>query len=141
MSGSLSGRIFPALIILVVVAAVIAGLFLIGSPAEERARRVDARRVDALRQISGVVDLYWTRHGRLPDSLGALVGEPGVALETVDPKTGDPYGYRVLSDSTYELCASFEMPSPEGAGRIGGDWWFHEAGTTCYPLKASTTSR
>ncbi len=141
MNGSLSGRLFPALVIVVVAAAVVAGLFLIGSPAEERARRVDANRVDALRQIAGVVDLYMSRHGRLPDSLVALVREPGVSLETMDPKTGEPYGFRVLSDSTYELCATFEMPSAEGSGRIGEDWWFHETGPTCYPLKASTTSR
>ncbi|HIA74480.1 MAG TPA: hypothetical protein EYN99_08630, partial [Gemmatimonadetes bacterium] len=52
-----------------VIAAVGVGLFILGSPMEERARRVDDRRVADLQGIAAATDLYWTRHSRLPESL------------------------------------------------------------------------
>ncbi len=97
----------------VVVAAVAAGLFVLGPPSQERARRFDDRRVTDLHAIAAATDVYWTRHARLPESLEELASEPGVRIATGDPASSLPYGYRALDDAGYELCAYFERESVE----------------------------
>ena len=94
-------------LVVAVLAVVIVGVTLLDSPAQERLRRLDERRVDDLRSISVELDFYWTREGTLPSSLEDLSSEPGVFLELYDPETGQPYEYRVLSSNTYKLCAEF----------------------------------
>ena len=107
----------------VVVVAVVSGLIVLGPPSEQRARRLDDRRVEDLHGITCAVDLYWTRHGRLPAFLDELSGESGVNISSHGPRTTQLYEYRVLGDKTYELCAHFQRdlpePSPGVAGRKG----------------------
>lgn len=90
-----------------------AGLFILGSPMEERARRVDDRRVADLHGIVAATDLYWPRHSRLPSSLDDLTDEPGVRISTGDPARSEIYGYQPLDSVQYEVCASFERESGE----------------------------
>ena len=94
-----------------VVAAVVFGLVLLGSPAEERERRIDDRRAADLHGIAAAVDLYRTRHGRLPASLDDLAAEPGFRISTLDPTSSETYGYRALDDGRYEVCATFGTDS------------------------------
>ncbi len=101
----------------VVIAAVAAGLFVVGSPAEERARRFDERRVTDLHGIAAATDLFWRRYSRLPESLEALSAESGVQIVTADPLGSKAYGYRPLDGSRYEVCADFERESAEFSGR------------------------
>ena len=96
-----------------VIAAVVVGLFVLGSPKEERARRVDNRRVADLNGIVSATDLYWTRHSQLPESLDDLAAEPGVRISTGDPASSDGYGYQPLDSARYEVCATFERESGE----------------------------
>ena len=142
----------------VVVVAAVSGLIVLGPPSEQRARRLDDRRVEDLRGITRAVDLYWTRHGRLPASLDELSRESGVNIDSRDPGTTQLYDYRVLGEETYELCANFQrdLPeSPDASGerveRVGGDilvtnperlergsqrvskgFWAHGAGRQCF---------
>ncbi|MEW6754578.1 MAG: hypothetical protein AB1505_26885 [Candidatus Latescibacterota bacterium] len=118
-----------------------AGLWVLDSPAEERSRRLDARRVGDLDRIAGAVDLYWTRHGRLPVSLDTLAGEPGVYLTGRDPRTGEPYEYRALGDSTYQVCASFERATPASQRDPRPDFWSHGTGRQCFALAARRQGR
>jgi hypothetical protein len=64
-----------------VITAVAAGLFILGSPTEERARRIDDRRVADLKGIVAATDLYWTRHSgspvRLPETRKGTSGHTG----------------------------------------------------------------
>ena len=125
-----------------VVGAVAGGLFVLGSPAEQRVRRLDTRRVTDLAQIRGAVDAYWTTHGRLPESVAALAAAQGPYLKTHerDPVTGQPYEYRVLTTDTYELCGTFERESTEDERYVmpyGGAPWSHPAGRHCVTFKAA----
>jgi len=45
-----------------VAAAVIAGLYVIGAPSEERALRLDERRLTDLMRLTAAVDAYWSMH-------------------------------------------------------------------------------
>ena len=124
------------LVVAAVVIAVVSGLVLLGPPSEERTRRLDDRRVNDLRKITRATDLYWTRHGRLPASLDELSQEPGVTLNSRDPTTPEPYGYRALDAATYELCANFQRGSAEESQGPAKDFWSHGAGRQCFQLEA-----
>lgn len=149
-----------------VVAAVAVGLVLLGNPARERERRIDDRRAADLHGIAAAADLYRTRHGRLPASLDELAAEPGLTINTRDPTSSETYGYRVLDDGRYEVCATFAVESggPTGstpilqrscqgchapgsplatrvddpaAARLGlRDLWAHGSGRQCFEMPA-----
>lgn len=124
-----------------VVAVVIGGILLLDSPAEERSRRLDERRVDDLRSISAELDFYWTRERTLPSSLEELADEPGVFLELYDPESGEAYEYRVLSSNTYELCAEFARDTAEERNRFYTENWSHGPGKQCFELEAQDVER
>lgn len=99
-----------------VVAAVAFGLVLLGSPAQERARRIDDRRVADLHGIAAASNLYWSRHSRLPASLDDLTAAPGLRINTRDPVSSETYGYQALDTLRYEVCATFDGESPAVPG-------------------------
>lgn len=99
-----------------VAAAVVAGLVVLGSPAGERERRIDDRRVADLHAIAAAAELYRSRHSRLPASLDELAAEPGMRINTRDPATAEVYGYRVLDSARYEVCATFDRESDGAPG-------------------------
>ena len=68
--------VLVAVVVLVVAAAVTAGLVLVGSPSEARLERLDARRVEDLQRLSRLIDVHWAKHGRLPASLDKVDSEP-----------------------------------------------------------------
>ncbi|MCY3610853.1 MAG: hypothetical protein OXH51_04895 [Gemmatimonadetes bacterium] len=149
-----------------VVAAVVVGLVLLGNPAQERERRIDDRRAADLHAIAAATDLYWARHGQLPASLDDLAAEPGLSVNTRDPSTSEMYGYRVLDDGRYEVCATFAAESggpvrstpilerscqgchapgspiasrvdDPAAARVGlRDLWAHGSGRQCFQMQA-----
>jgi type II secretory pathway pseudopilin PulG len=133
-------QIIGGLLAAVVLAAIIAGLLLIGSPADERARRLDERRVADLTNISNAIDLYWTRQMKLPSSLDELKQEPGGNVSLRDPITDEEYEYRQLEGETYELCAEFDGQSPQSDRREVAGFWSHAAGRYCFRRDARKAS-
>ncbi|MBA3948824.1 MAG: hypothetical protein H0X44_02635 [Acidobacteria bacterium] len=127
------------LVIAAVVAAVGAGLIILGSPADVRARRLDERRVGDLREWTRAIDAYWTANTQLPVSLDEVRRQQAwTHLAVNDPSTGEPYVYRAKGAVAYELCAVFDRASPD-AGRPDDDaLWGHGAGPSCFTLEART---
>jgi hypothetical protein len=124
------------LLTVVVVAAVATGIYLIGSPSEERARRLDRKRVEHLANLTRAVDVYWIRHARIPPTLDELRKEVGDSVTTIDPGTSARYEYQPLEGAAYELCAAFERDSTE-AGRLDGEMeWSHRSGRHCFRREA-----
>jgi len=130
------GSVLLGAAVTVVIAAVVAGLLVLGSPTDERVRRVDDRRVEDLQGIMAATDLYWTRHALLPASLDELTAEPGVRISTGDPASSETYGYQPLDSVRYEVCATFEGESGEIARDREKDLWAHGAGRQCFELEA-----
>ncbi len=125
--------------------AVITGLVVLGSPSEARARRLDERRVAALRRITRATNLYRTRHDRLPASLQELAQDPEVSLLARDPATGESYEYEVLGPNTYAVCARFERADSDASYQepesVGEDAWRHGAGRQCFQREAPAEIR
>jgi hypothetical protein len=121
-------KVLIAIVFTVVVGAIAAGFFLLGTPSEERTRRLDERRLSDLRRLQLATDLYWTRNGRLPLTLDDLAKEAGTGIYSRDPTSGQPYEYRVKDADTYELCVVFEREQPSGG------FWSHGAGRRCFEI-------
>ena len=130
---TLTGRqILAGVVSLVVLAAIVTGIVILGSPSEERARRLDQLRVNDLGGIKNAVNFYYDRNGRLPSSLDELSKEPGVHIST-DPISGQAYRYRSLGADEFELCGTFDRDS-ERPVSSGVDIWAHRAGDHCVTL-------
>jgi hypothetical protein len=114
-----------------VIAGVAGGLMILGPPSEERINRFDRRRVEDLQRIEEAVNVYWTRHGRLPASLEELSREAGIGINARDPGTMEIYGYRPLDGRKFELCAVFERESGQASAFAAG-FWSHGAGPRCF---------
>ena len=133
--------IIAMIVSVIVLAVVIVGVVLLDSPAQERLRRLDERRVDDLRELFNELNFYWARETTLPPSLEELSNEAGVFVELFDPETGEPYEYQVLSSNTYELCAQFALDTAAEQDRFYKDVWSHGPGRQCFKLEARDVNR
>ena len=124
--------------IAVVGTAVVVGLVRLGPPSDERSRRLDEQRIEDLDRLARSVDLHWTRDGSLPLSLGALSDAAVPGARFSDPGTSQPYGYRVLGDSTFELCGRFET---DWSARSSDEFWSHPPGRFCFELDVRAVRR
>jgi type II secretory pathway pseudopilin PulG len=129
-----AGRVALLAVIAIVAAAVIAGLVVSGSPAEQRRLRADDRRVNDLRQLSGTIQRYYADAKKLPPDLGTLVNGWALSGVPLDPETESEYEYEIVTDDTYRLCAGFSRESRESAPR---DFWTHGSGRQCFAFDYS----
>lgn len=128
-----------------------------GGPGSQRTLRLDQRRVDDLQSIQWSVINYWQQTETLPANLAALSTPLSNYTVPRDPEfqKGNEYEYRVVADKSFELCATFAAPLPEGwvpanssgqfmatdsamteparaPGSAQSDSWAHEAGRSCF---------
>ena len=130
----LNGKFVGLLAAVAALAAVIAGLYLSGSPGEQRLLRLDEQRVQDLRAISHNIDTYRTARDALPQDLDILVETQRLRRLPVDPVTGARYEYEIVAEDDYRLCAEFDRPSPPSAAIE--DFWLHPRGRQCFALSA-----
>ena len=142
MSGSRRAA-FAIAASIAVTGAVVAGLLALGSPGAQRARRLDARRLEDLRSLAGGIEHAWRTQRTLPRSLEELPA--GFESSRRDPETGQEYEYSVRGESRYQLCATFDRDNTEDAERpwpgrdpIALSIWTHGAGRSCFELEPSS---
>ncbi|RJQ29032.1 hypothetical protein C4571_02305 [Candidatus Parcubacteria bacterium] len=140
----LSGRalLFVRGAIIFVALAVIAGLFVAGSPFKQRLLRFDRQKVNDLQNIQWQAVNYWQKKQALPPDLEALRDDISGYAVPRDPQTGAGYEYRTTGDRTFELCAEFNLPSSGGTTFYArpypipelpqGESWDHKEGRTCF---------
>jgi hypothetical protein len=120
------------------VLTVVAGLVLSGAPSHSRVRELDARRLDALRQLGESVDVYYDRSGRLPHSLDDVMTVPGVTFASVrDPETHARFGYQRVDSLRYRLAATFagaDTLRPDGS--VIEERWRHGRGQVWFDRAA-----
>lgn len=133
-------RNFAIAATLAVVLGIISGFWILGTPQRQRLIAADRERISDLINISN--QLYQRANNaqsldqpfELPASLDQA-SRIGQAAQT-DPITNQPYTYRRLSNTTYELCATFAtdtstyslQPTPNGANQR----WQHPVGEHCF---------
>ena len=144
MPSSFGYRLFVAIVILAVVAGIIGGLVISGSPSKERLRTLDRRRSDQISQLSNAIDSFYNNKGYLPGTVDTLQSDQatyGYLNEALlDPVTRLPYEYHITSSSTFELCGTFDTDTSEPQSRVDLEpsnpqmysaW--HPAGRACFP--------
>ncbi|MES2623877.1 MAG: hypothetical protein V4628_01240 [Pseudomonadota bacterium] len=117
----------------IVAIAVAAGLYVSGSPGEQRLLRLDEKRLSDLLQLSYAISNYWDEAERLPAGLSALVDGQRLRGVPADPESGAMYIYEPGAMDAYRLCAEFARASIQ---RVPDDFWAHEAGRQCFALEA-----
>ena len=135
-------RAFASGVTVAVLAAVLGGLFLAGSPGRARGIQLDRERASHLSGISTALDRYWNEFDELPDDLETLERTRGYAVPSIrDPETQAPYEYRVTDARSYELCAVFAAASDADRwsptyNRYGSTsrFWEHAAGRGCFSI-------
>lgn len=125
---------------LVVLAAIAAGIFAVGSPAMARLQRLDQTRVQDLQALSQAVQNYYRTEGKLPVAAADLKTNASHLSyrETSDPETGAAYEYLSEGDRDYTICATFALAGSIGYAGIAAVW-AHEAGRHCFKQSASKT--
>lgn len=131
----------------VVLAALVGGFVVMGSPFAQRDYRLDETRVNDLSQIQWEIVNYWQNKDELPDELSMLEDSLRAFRVPTDPITGAPYEYTKTGELSFELCAVFARGSrDDGIGRgpfpdrlgssdtfLGGENnWEHDAGRQCF---------
>jgi hypothetical protein len=126
--------IFAAGFGLAVLAAVIAGVVVVGPPGEARRQQLDKQRVRELQALSRALADYHKERGDLPASLDQLadpVKRP--ALHLADPETKIAYEFRATAPEAYELCAAFQATLDAATGDdVYNAFWYHPPGRACY---------
>ena len=139
--------------VIIVLAGVIGGFIITGSPWTQRSLRFDSQRVSDLTNIQWQIISVWQQKGILPASLAVLNDPISGYSVPVDPNTGAAYEYTMKGATTFELCATFDLPTQDLSGRgayqgdtsVGvtypsvyngtngtADNWSHQAGRTCF---------
>ncbi len=97
------------IVALVVVAAIVYGIVIIGSPASQRAKMMDDQRVNDLSNIQNqIVYSQWENKGEVPATLEALKDPISGFTIPTDPETKQSYEYKMISKNSFELCATFK---------------------------------
>ena len=127
---------------LLVIVAVGYSMYLIGTPGEQRDRRLDDDRVWHLQNIARNIDTFLVLNGEMPSDLSELAG-PRYHVESIaDPDTGAAYEYRVTAERDYELCALFATDSADRRGDarpFSESVWEHGEGRMCFELTAEAS--
>lgn len=152
--------LFSIVASVLVLAAIVWSFGVIGSPKEQRAWRLDDRRVQDLQSIQWQVISHWQQKESLPMNLSELANPLSGFMVPVDPEfeKGLTYEYNRTGDMSFELCATFSAVMPHGwqdygngggvtplfygerdvavSSRpypgIGGDSWLHDQGRKCF---------
>jgi hypothetical protein len=96
------------------VSALVYGFSVIPTPAQQRELKLDHKRVSDLGEIQFSIDEYYRNSHRLPASLDELTTNTYYAskeLGKTDPETKQSYEYSIVSEKTYQLCATFTTDS------------------------------
>lgn len=128
------GRLALPGVIAIVAVAVVAGLIVSGSPAEQRRLRADDRRISDLQRLSSSIQGYYVNAEKLPPNLETLVNGWMRSAIPLDPETDEEYLYEIVGDASYRLCAEFARDSRPNRPR---DFWTHGSGRHCYAFDYS----
>lgn len=125
----------------VVLGSIILGFFVVGTPAEQRRRRMDDQRVNDLQMIQGQIIDYWNRKDTLPAKLTDLQDNISGFIVPTDPETKQQYEYVIREPLKFEICANFSASNKDLIVKSQARYyaydmyqqnWEHESGRACF---------
>jgi len=141
-------KIRPIVVSIIILATIIWGFAVMGSPQSQRLFRYDNQKVSDLQNIQWQVISYWQMNGTIPANLGELAKTQQYIVPT-DTQLKKDYEYKGTGNMTFELCADFNKENmtnqnkygyevaPMGVGygkidAIQNSNWNHKAGRQCF---------
>jgi hypothetical protein len=131
--------------IIVVLAIIVAGFFVAGSPFKQRLIRFDEKKISNLQEIQSQTLNYWMQKEALPAKLEDLTDSISGFKAPLDPQTGKIYSYEKTGKLSFELCANFNLvreygenglnsisAKPMSSAAFGTENWSHDAGDFCF---------
>lgn len=91
------------------IAILVLGMCVIESPKQTRERKIDAQIIMNFNNIGNAARYYYQNNAKLPENLEILKEKESFINENdlIDPETKKEFGYRVINDTEFELCAEF----------------------------------
>lgn len=145
---SKAARAFLGVAALIILASIVTGFSVMGSPSRQRNAEFDQRKTNDLQSIQWQIVNHWQRKQALPAALDDLNDPIGGYVVPTDPQTGASYEYRTVpgGQPSFELCATFngeslkrpmpgnEMTAPSRAFPYDArnEVWEHPAGRHCF---------
>lgn len=142
---SKKSKIYGGIISAIVIAIIVYGIVIIGSPMAQRAKNMDSNRVNDLVSIQNqIVYTHWQNKGDIPESLTELNDPISGYVIPTDPETKADYEYTKISKNSFEICATFKTVSTTTDDTVakptsyyyGEDSanqnWQHNAERTCF---------
>ncbi|KKW35863.1 hypothetical protein A2852_02530 [Candidatus Adlerbacteria bacterium RIFCSPHIGHO2_01_FULL_54_23] len=121
-----------------VLVAIVAGFFIVGTPQQQRLYRFDEQKIADLQQIQSQVVYYWQQKQKLPAALTDLQDPLSYFTLPRDPQ-GEEYKYRATGPRAFELCATFNKESRNSNSAAKpvmynglNENWQHTAGEACF---------
>ncbi len=114
---------------IVVLAAIIAGFFFVGSPANQRLRNIDQDKINDLESLDYSISSYYNNQKALPENI----------TDFDDYK--EAYQYTITDETHYQICTEFNFPSYgyEFSNKydmtIPANTWEHDTGEICFTKK------
>lgn len=122
---------------LIVLASVIGGIIVIGSPATQRQLSYDQTRAQDLMNIQWQIVSFYQAKSKIPETLAETTDPISGQIIPLDPETKTPYEYKKTGELSFELCATFSQNTPEEMSLTVPrdtymDNWTHTAGRQCF---------
>ncbi|OHB14425.1 MAG: hypothetical protein A2431_03550 [Candidatus Zambryskibacteria bacterium RIFOXYC1_FULL_39_10] len=138
-------RTRPIVMAVIILASIIWGFSVLGSPATQRNMKYDNTKIMNLQEIQWQVISYWQMNGALPTSLEQMASNKEYFITVpTDPQNQKSYGYEKTGQMTFKLCAEFNNENTAGQNGYGvqvsypkgsviqNENWNHDAGEQCF---------
>ncbi len=144
-------KIYTIIVICVLVATIIWGFSVFGSPKTQRLFRYDNQKITDLQNIQWQIISYWQTNGIIPADLEDLesngeFAKYGKIIIPTDTQLEKSYEYRPTGLMNFELCADFNnenttnqyqyldvAPISAKESVIQNNNWNHQSGRQCFP--------
>lgn len=126
-------KLFAWLTAVVVLASIVGGFLIMGSPATARARKMDDQRITDLQNIQWQVVSYWQQKERMPKALTDLADQLGGWKAPIDPQTSAAYEYVFEKGMSFQLCANFSRNNLGESEKLKGRGGYGDNTSIAYP--------
>ncbi|MFH1366230.1 MAG: DUF5671 domain-containing protein [Patescibacteria group bacterium] len=122
---------------IVIIACIIWGFSVLGSPRTQQLLKYDEQKVNDLQNINNQVINFYSNKGALPKTIEEMANG-NYYVNPKDSQTGNLYEYKKINETSYNLCADFNKASDDRSNlaypvSLYGDVsWVHPAGYYCF---------
>lgn len=105
------------IITLCVLSALVYAFMVVGGPNNARNQKLDQTRVERLRTVTYKINSYQIAYNKLPEKLSYLTVDSWSPM--TDPETNKEFGYEIISDTSYRICATFLTATNDKSTFVG----------------------